>query len=271
MEQEESVRIIATALNKVKEQVKFIEKTGSNQHFKYDFVEEAHLIAEVRYHLIDQGLILTPMVNQQPQVFTNTGKGADQVTVVFIQEYRLCHTSGAVWPWPISVVAAGQDHGDKHVWKASTGASKYALMRLLQLSTGDDPEADAAVDVTQDPKIRIKTPQPPRPEGTSAPVKRGSRPQVGGRSVEDILSPYDEEAACDKQMLKDVGLYRTAFSKAEAIHGKPALEANDRLKFSVLDAALAQLGKDSPRQLQVKDIPPILDIIADMQDADLAT
>lgn len=269
MDSEESVRIIATALNEVKKKVSHIEKTGSNPHFKYDFVEEAHLIAEVRTALIEEGLIMSPRVVQTPQVFTNTGKGADQTTVVFVQEYMLCHTSGAIWPWPIAVVAAGQDHGDKHVWKASTGASKYALMRLLQLSTGDDPEADAAVDVQDEhssaPQVRAKPP-----------VKRGPRPQTGSRpgssaSVEDILSRYDEEANCDKQMLKDVGLYRSAFSKAEEIHGKPALEANDRLKFSVLDAALAQMGKDSPRQLQVKDIPPILDIIADIQDADLRT
>jgi len=257
METEESVRIIATALNNVKKKISHIDKTGSNAHFKYDFVEEAHLISEVRSALIDQGLIMAPCVSQPVQVFTGQGSGGNQTTVVFVQEYSLSHISGAVWPHRIAVVAAGMDTGDKHVWKASTGASKYALMRLLQLSTGDDPEADGQVDEEHDTQR-----QP-------APRARPSTPRPGPRqSVEDVLGRYDEEAKADSQLLKDVGLYRKAFSKAEELHGRPAIDDNDKLKFSVLDIALRRIGLDSPNQLKVKDIPPLLDIIADFKDDD---
>jgi len=255
----EDVRIIATALNEVKKKISHIDKTGSNPHFKYDFVEEAHLIAEVRSALIEQGLIMAPCVSQPVQVFTEQGRDKNQTSVVFVQEYSLTHVSGAIWPHRIAVVAAGQDSGDKHVWKASTGASKYALMRLLQLSTGDDPEADVGVDQRSGSGVQTK----PALRTGQAVSRPGPR-----QSVEAVLERYDEEAKADSQLLKDVGLYRKAFAKAEAIHGKPALDGNDRLKFSVLDEALKRIGLDSPNQLKVKDIPPLLDIIADFQDAD---
>jgi hypothetical protein len=40
----------------------------------------------------------------------------------------------------------GQDAGDKGIYKAITGAQKYALMKAFMIPTGDDPEADSGVD-----------------------------------------------------------------------------------------------------------------------------
>src|SRR5699024_6730814 len=40
----------------------------------------------------------------------------------------------------------GQDAGDKAVYKAITGATKYALMKVFMIPTGDDPEQDYEAD-----------------------------------------------------------------------------------------------------------------------------
>ena len=39
--------------------------------------------------------------------------------------------------------------GDKGIYKAITGANKYALLKLLQLATGDDPEDEIGDYVNQ--------------------------------------------------------------------------------------------------------------------------
>ena len=41
---------------------------------------------------------------------------------------------------------SGQDAGDKGIFKAISGAQKYALMKAFMIPTGDDPEQDAGVD-----------------------------------------------------------------------------------------------------------------------------
>src|SRR5574340_328981 len=40
------------------------------------------------------------------------------------------------------VIGEGQDRGDKATYKAMTGATKYALLKLFLIPTGDDPEKD---------------------------------------------------------------------------------------------------------------------------------
>ena len=43
-------------------------------------------------------------------------------------------------------MAEGLDYGGKAVWKGLTAAHKYAWIRLLNLATGEDPEADRSAD-----------------------------------------------------------------------------------------------------------------------------
>jgi ERF superfamily len=43
----------------------------------------------------------------------------------------------------ISMGGQGIDPGDKGIYKAETGANKYALLKLFQIPTGDDPELDS--------------------------------------------------------------------------------------------------------------------------------
>src|SRR5699024_1473369 len=46
----------------------------------------------------------------------------------------------------IHSIGEGQDAGDKAVYKAITGATKYALMKVFMIPTGDDPEQDYEAD-----------------------------------------------------------------------------------------------------------------------------
>ena len=252
--QDAAIATIATALNNVRKMVEKVERTGSNPHFNYNYVEEGTLLAQLRKYLIEEGLILTPEVSSDVQTFLETGNKKNMTLVVFVQSYRLAHTSGAVWPWPIQVVACGQDVNDKATWKASTGASKYALMRLLQLATGDDPEQDNGLD-REPTQTSTFSSAPPR-------MPRSTTPRGGGRpNVEQVLANIDPDDLMSEHegLAKDCGVYAAVFQASERVHGKKVCEANDSMKFSCMDQFLETKNIRSARQIRVGQIQELLD------------
>jgi hypothetical protein len=74
---------------------------------------------------------------------TNTGK-AEHLATVEVKILLVDADSGE--SIEIKGLGSGQDNGDKGIMKAQTAAIKYAWMLTLNISTGDDPEADSTVD-----------------------------------------------------------------------------------------------------------------------------
>lgn len=114
-----------------------VAKTGRNDFHGYDYATEADVVESVRPHMVENGLMLIPHVDSVSQdQHGNTN---------IIVNYRLYHVSGDFIEF--NVAASGNDKnrngvGDKGIYKAMTGASKYALLKLFSLATGDDPEKD---------------------------------------------------------------------------------------------------------------------------------
>lgn len=244
-EQTKAVKVIATALNELRKRVGYVEKTGKNPHFQYDYVEEASLMALVRKHMIEVGLVMTPRVSPgSVQVFRDVGP-KNNMAVVFVQEYNLAHVDGHVWPWPISVVAAGQDSGDKHVWKASTGANKYAVMRMLQLATGDDPEKDHGLD---------------NGAGGGAPSGSPARSGTPAQGAPD-LAGYDLNAKATAAILKDLKVWNQVFARAEAVYGKAKITADQELKFHPMNDFLQARGLQKQSDLRVSDLPALYEFL----------
>ena len=114
-----------------------VAKTGRNDFHGYDYATEADVVESVRPHMVANGLMLIPHVD----TVTQDQHGNTNIIV----NYRLYHVSGEFIEF--NVAAAGNDKnrngvGDKGIYKAMTGASKYALLKLFSLATGDDPEKD---------------------------------------------------------------------------------------------------------------------------------
>jgi len=132
---------IATALHNVMKKVGYVQKRGVNDFHKYKYASEADLLRQLRPAMVEEGLMLIPSVTDVSEIDANGN------TTVKIN-YTLVHFSGEVWPHPIVFAGCGNDKnkngiGDKGLYKAYTGANKYALFKLFQLETGDDPEDDA--------------------------------------------------------------------------------------------------------------------------------
>ena len=125
------------ALLNVMKSTGMVTKNGRNDFHNYAYATEADVVESVRPHMVENGLMLIPHVDS----VSNDQHGNTNIIV----NYRLYHVSGDFIEF--NIAASGNDKnrngvGDKGIYKALTGASKYAMLKLFSLATGDDPEND---------------------------------------------------------------------------------------------------------------------------------
>lgn len=119
-------------------EVGYVQKDGKNDFHGYKYASEANAIAALRPSLVKHGLVMIPSVkNVQHDEHGNTH--VDVLYTIFDEHgnYLEFMASGS-----------GNDRaksgavGDKGIYKALTGANKYALLKTFLLETGDDPEKE---------------------------------------------------------------------------------------------------------------------------------
>lgn len=131
---------ILNAINEVMKACPSVVKTGRNEFQQYNYASEADILTGIRGAMITAGLILIPSTTA-----TETDQHGNTTIMV---SYTLAHVSGEVWPEKMVVPGCGNDVakngriGDKAIPKALTAANKYALSKLFQIATHDDPEKD---------------------------------------------------------------------------------------------------------------------------------
>lgn len=124
--------------------VGYIQKKGRNQAQNYSYASEADVAAEVRVALLDAGLVLVPSLKSWERGTRPTKSGQATVTFVVLTYRLVALETGEETSFDMA--GEGMDSGDKSCAKAITAAGKYAQLKLLQLATGDDPEADERTD-----------------------------------------------------------------------------------------------------------------------------
>lgn len=140
---------LVTKLAKVMQEVKYIEKRGYNKFHKYKYATESDVSEKVREILAEQNVIMLPDVIEHTTRNHTNGKGnIEYISTVKIKFNFIDGDTGE--ELSIHSVGEGQDAGDKAVYKAITGATKYALMKAFMIPTGDDPEADQKTDESND-------------------------------------------------------------------------------------------------------------------------
>lgn len=137
----------------VMKEVGYVQKAGHNDFQNYRYATEADAIKAIRPAMLNHGLCMIPSVesvNQDEYGNTNV-----------IMLYRIFDEEGNF----LSFRAAGSGNdknskgvGDKGIYKALTGASKYALLKTFLMETGDDPEVPNEQEKTfkQEPKQEVK-------------------------------------------------------------------------------------------------------------------
>lgn len=134
---------LARKLAWVMSQVGYIQKTGWNDFHKYHYVTEADLVGAIRPLLGQMGVIIIPNVLSTARIAEVTERnGVSTLTEVDV-EYTI--TDGLT-SYVFHMPGHGLDRADKGVYKAVTGSMKYALYKLFEVETGDDPERDSVSD-----------------------------------------------------------------------------------------------------------------------------
>ena len=136
---------IAAKLVNIMAECSHVVKAGTNDFHGYKYATAADVLEKVGAALVKHKVVAVtnPELVRFEKTVNSKGKEENLATVkttlhlVDPESGETIEASG----W-----GSGQDIGDKAVMKAQTASLKYAWMLLLQISTGDDPEADAGVD-----------------------------------------------------------------------------------------------------------------------------
>lgn len=116
-----------------------IPKRGHNDFHHYDYALESDIKDVVRKELAARNIILLSHELSRTATPVVTKKGGQEQIITLEIEYTLIDADSGESTKFVGY-GDGQDAGDKAVYKAKTGALKYALTSLFLIPTGDDPE-----------------------------------------------------------------------------------------------------------------------------------
>ena len=152
---------IARKKNKVMKLVGSIAKTGYNEFYDYNYVEEAEVVRVIRDALVKVGLSFSVSTSEiLPPNTINTEIGefynyTIKMTFILV-DTETGHFES--YPW----LGMGSDQGDKALYKAYTSGVKYFLLKNFLLPADDDVERVNIIPKIQS-KVSLKKPQSKRP------------------------------------------------------------------------------------------------------------
>jgi hypothetical protein len=157
--------------------IEYLKKDG-NVSFgstNYNYLSEEKITANIRKGLIEHGLTMYPKtVEIHPDVAS-----FEKVVVT----YRIVNNDNPEEFIEVQGGGKGQDRGDKSMYKALTGAFKYAQRQTFMISTGDDPDqvsSDEFVVFDGNGNVDMKATEMSHEIGSTkgVPVKEVTRKQI---------------------------------------------------------------------------------------------
>lgn len=133
---------LAGKLARVTAQVSRVPKRGWNDFNRYHYVMESDLLDAVRASLAAEGVALQSSVVSHKCERMPTQRGEQTMAVVMMRFTWHDAATGETLSSEFPGMAADSGIGDKAIYKAITGATKYFIMKTFLMSTGDDPEND---------------------------------------------------------------------------------------------------------------------------------
>lgn len=138
-------RQLVKKLSEVMKEVKYIQKKGFNAFHKYKYATESDVAEKIREVLAERNVMMIPNMTAHTVREHINAKGKTEYIVTVDMEFKF-YDGDTGEEITFNMAGEGQDAGDKAIYKAITGAQKYALMKVFMIPTGDDPEADNEVD-----------------------------------------------------------------------------------------------------------------------------
>lgn len=140
---------------------RYVQKTGKNTYHNYTYATEGDILRAVKDAAIKHGVAITCTTESESGHIEAGGKLVRWAKVTLKGTLTDIETAESI---TASFDGYAEDTGDKAIYKATTGAYKYFLLKTFGIETGDDPEMTSDLEIaTQAPQKETKTLQPPPP------------------------------------------------------------------------------------------------------------
>lgn len=179
MSQQNAARSLVRKLSEVMLEVVHVPKSGHNRFHGYSYATEADIVSAVREGMARRHLMLVPDVESSEVKEVQRKNGVERLVTLRVRFTVLDGDSGETHSF--CVTGEGTDAGDKAGYKAITGATKYAIMKLFLIPTGDDPEEEGHGQ--RSPRQPLRTPPPPAPPAAPAQGERRAPAQSAARDA----------------------------------------------------------------------------------------
>ena len=129
-------------INAVRKAITYIQKDKSvsaGSAGSYRAVTHDAVTGMVRQHLVEHGVIIAPTLIES--VFHPKEEGAKQRLYSASYDVRFINMDAPDECVTIRIEAHALDNGDKAPGKAISYATKYAILKLLNIETGEDEES----------------------------------------------------------------------------------------------------------------------------------
>jgi hypothetical protein len=136
---------LISKISDLMQECSYIQKRGYNSFNNYYYATEADVAEKVSPGLSKRKLVMIPNVMEKDVVdhMTRNNK-REYIATIKMSFVLLDGESGESLSF--TMAGQGQDPGDKSIFKAISGTQKYAILKLLQIETGLDPENEAGLD-----------------------------------------------------------------------------------------------------------------------------
>ena len=128
-------------VNEVRKAVDYLIKDKKVE--TYMAVTHDAVTAAIRGHFITHGVIVVPAAVVQSNVVstgTMTARGTPFIRLEIRYRFEVVNVDDPQDKFSIEIEAHALDHGDKAPGKALSYAKKYAMLKLLEIETGEDEE-----------------------------------------------------------------------------------------------------------------------------------
>jgi hypothetical protein len=134
---------VATAIAAVMKGVKRLGKDDTNKHGGYKFTSVDDFLDATRPLCAEAGLIVIQDEEHFETVAMKTAEGKEQTWLLMRFSFTLAHSSGEIWARKITrTIMVMASLGAQAFGAAQSYAEKQFLRSLLQMSTGDQEDAD---------------------------------------------------------------------------------------------------------------------------------
>lgn len=183
--------------------VDFIPKSGQNVKQNYKFMRHADVSRALRAQLVAQRIYVEVNYEFAGDAYTVARANGPAMPAANVRCTLVFHDLDSKETLTASGVGSGADTGDKHVYKAMTGALKYALKNAFLVPDEADAEADERVDGGESNSIPDDMPdfQEAKHESAKPSVrKKTERPtQAASGATAAASSPVTAPAAAPVQ------------------------------------------------------------------------